>query len=108
MRGDGRIYQRGGIWWVQYSHRGQKIRESSQGFLYNGKPSDGTSKRAAEKMLQERRRTAGTAQFIGPQAERVTFEDLADRGKGTLKPGEKGGLCFVLAKPEAREPGQDG
>jgi len=26
---------------------------------------------------KERRRTAGTAQFIGPQAERVTFEDLA-------------------------------
>jgi hypothetical protein len=21
MRGDGRIYQRGTIWWVQYSHR---------------------------------------------------------------------------------------
>ncbi len=78
MRGDGRIYQRGGIWWIRYSHRGQRVRETSQGFLYNGKPSDGTSKRAAEKMLQERRRTAGTAQFIGPKAERITFKDLAD------------------------------
>src|SRR5438094_549594 len=78
MRGDGRIYQRGGIWWIRYSHRGQRVRESSQGFLYNGKPSDGTHRRAAEKMLQERRRTAGTPQFIGPQAERIGFKDLAD------------------------------
>src|SRR5205823_9396244 len=34
-------------------------------------------RRAAEKLLKERRRTAGTPHFIGPKAERVTFDDLA-------------------------------
>jgi integrase len=79
MRGDGRIYQRGDIWWVCYSHHGQKVRESSKGFVYraNGIPSDGTDRKAAEKLLQERRRTAGTAHFLGPKAERVMFDDLA-------------------------------
>ena len=42
-----------------------------------GKRSDGTDQRAAEKLLRERRRTAGTPHFIGPKAERVSFDDLA-------------------------------
>jgi integrase len=67
MRGDGRIYQRGPIWWVEYWHRGEQVRESSKS----------TNRRRAENLLKERRRTAGTPQFIGPQAERVGFEDLA-------------------------------
>ena len=53
------------------------MRETSKGFEIRGKPSDGTDRRAAEKLLQERRRTAGTPHFVGPKAERVTFEDLA-------------------------------
>src|SRR5439155_22555260 len=79
MRGDGRIYQRGQVWWVEYWHRGKQVRESSKGFVWkqDGMPSDGTDRRAAEKLLQARRRTAGTAHFIGPKAERVTFTDLA-------------------------------
>src|SRR5206468_8473561 len=79
MRGDGRLYQRGDIWWVEYWHRGEQVRESSKGFICtkDGKPSDGTDRRAAVKLLKERRRTAGTAQFIGPQVERVAFSKLA-------------------------------
>ena len=80
MRGDGRIYQRGRIFWVEYWHHGQAVRESSKGFVATkgGKPSDGTDRRAAEKLLKERLRTAGTAHFIGPQMERVDFKALAD------------------------------
>jgi integrase len=79
MRGDGRIYLRGEVWWVEYWHNGHQVRESSKGFVstQNAKPSDGRDRRAAEKLLKERRRTAGTPHFIGPKAERVTFEDLA-------------------------------
>lgn len=79
MRGDGRIYQRGAIWWVEYWHRGAQVRESSKGFAArkDAKPSDGTDKRAAERLLQERRRTAGTPHFIGPKVERVMFDELA-------------------------------
>src|SRR5207237_762160 len=77
---DGRIYQRGRIFWVEYWHHGQAVRESSKGFVATkgGKPSDGTDRRAAEKLLKERLRTAGTAHFIGPQMERVDFKALAD------------------------------
>ena len=68
MRGDGRIYQRGTLWWVEYWHLGTQVRESSKS----------TNRRDAERLLQRRRRTAGTPQFVGPQAERVMFPALAD------------------------------
>ena len=29
MRGMGRVYLRGTIWWIQYSHRGQRHMETS-------------------------------------------------------------------------------
>jgi len=28
MRGMGQVYRRGGVWWVQHSFRGRKVRES--------------------------------------------------------------------------------
>ena len=67
------------IFWVEYWHNGRQVRESSKGFVYkaDGTRSDGTERRAAERLLKERRRTAGTPHFIGPTAERVTFDDLA-------------------------------
>ena len=30
MRGNGRVFLRGRVWWIAYSHRGQEYRESSQ------------------------------------------------------------------------------
>jgi integrase len=68
MRGDGRIYERGAVWWVEYWHRGQQVRESSKS----------TERRVAQRLLQTRRRTAGTAQFIGPKTEQVAFAVLTD------------------------------
>jgi integrase len=66
-RGDGRIFQRGGVWWIAYYHRGREIRESAKT----------TSERKAGTFLRERLRTAGRPDFVGPAAERVTFDDLA-------------------------------
>ena len=65
-RGEGRLFQRGRIWWIAYSHRGEEIRESSRS----------EDERVAKKLLRERLRTAGTAAFVGPQSERVSFGDL--------------------------------
>src|SRR5207244_13589530 len=78
MRGQGRIYQRGTVYWIAYYHRGRQIRESSKGFVYknDGTKSDGTDRRAAEKLLKERLRTAGTVRFIGPAAERLDFAGI--------------------------------
>jgi integrase len=69
MRGHGRVFRRkhSGSWWISYYHRGQEIRESAKT----------TSEHKARALLRERLRTAGTQEFIGPAAQRVTFEDLA-------------------------------
>jgi len=67
MRGFGRVYQRGRIWWLQYSYRGHVHRESS-----------GCSNRTdAVKLLRRRLEEMGRGRLIGPDAERLTFEDLA-------------------------------
>src|SRR5262245_17163588 len=67
MRGQGRLFQRGGAWWIAYYHRGREIRESAKT----------TSEQKAARLLRERLRTAGTQEFIGPAAQRVTFDSLA-------------------------------
>jgi integrase len=66
MHGDGRIYQRGTTWWVEYWHRGQQVRESSKS----------PDRRVAQRLLQTRRRTAGTAQFIAPKTAQLPFHEL--------------------------------
>jgi integrase len=67
VRGMGRIFKRGVIYWVQYSHRGRVFRESSH--------SDRET--VARKLLKKRLGEIGLQKFIGPAEERVTFEDLA-------------------------------
>jgi integrase len=66
-RGRGRLFQRGGVWWIAYYHRGQEIRESAKT----------PSQKKAEKLLDQRLRKAGTPDFIGPVADRLTFDDVA-------------------------------
>ncbi len=65
-RGLGRIFQRGSVWWVQYSFRGQQHRESSQS----------TRRAKAVSLLKRRLAEMGQGRIIGPQAERLTFADL--------------------------------
>lgn len=67
MRGQGRLFKRGEVWWISYYHRGKEIRESSKC----------TNQRKAGNLLRERLRKAGTPEFLGPAAERLSFEDLA-------------------------------
>ena len=54
-------------WWVQYSVRGKRYRESS-----------GSLNRAdAVKLLKKRLGAAADGRPVGPDIERTTFEDLA-------------------------------
>ncbi len=54
-------------WWIQYSVRGKRHRESS-----------GSSNRAdAVKLLKRRIGEAGQGRLVGPQAEKTTFAQLA-------------------------------
>jgi integrase len=78
-RGLGRVYQpvykdkvtgerkRSAVWWLLYSFRGKVFRESS-----------GSARRAdAVKFLRQRLAEMGQGRLVGPDAERMTFADLA-------------------------------
>jgi integrase len=70
MKGMGRIFQRGDVWWIAYSHRGKEYRESTN--------ATGTKGEAlAGKLLKKRLGEIGRGRLIGPNEERVTFEDMA-------------------------------
>ncbi len=66
-RGLGRIYLRGGVWWIQYSWRGQLHRESS----------GSKKRRVAVSLLRQRHREMGQGRLLGPQVERTTFAELS-------------------------------
>jgi integrase len=68
MRGQGRLFLRGRVYWIAYYHRGEEIRESAN----SEREGD------ARRLLRERLRTAGTTAFTDPKVERVTFDELAE------------------------------
>ncbi len=65
--GLGRVYKRGNIWWVQYNYRGTTHRESSHSRNRND----------AVKLLRRRHSEMGRGRLVGPDSERLTFDDLA-------------------------------
>ena len=70
MNGMGRMFQRGAVWWIAYSHRGREYRESTHAIGTKGEA-------LAGKLLKKRLGEIGRGRLIGPQEEKVTFEDLA-------------------------------
>ncbi len=66
--GEGTLYLRGNVWWIAYSVRGKKRREST-----------GTTKRSeAAKVLQARLTAQREGRANSTSAERVTFADLRE------------------------------
>jgi len=61
------VYQRGRVWWVQYSYQGKVYRESSRSMV----------KMDAARLLKKRLGEIGQGRLIGPDVERTTFENLA-------------------------------
>src|SRR5438128_1370979 len=68
MRGLGRVYKRGGIFWVQYNHDGQCYRESTKT----------TSVQGAREFLRHRIAQITSGAF-GPRAEKQTVSELMQR-----------------------------
>lgn len=68
-RGEGSIYLRGKTWWIAYYAGSRQVQESSKS----------PKQRDAEQLLRRRLGELGTQTYIGPQCERVTFEDLCER-----------------------------
>ena len=65
MKGEGRIFQRGAVFWIAYYVRGKEFRE----------PGGKTEKEAA-KRLKARLGEKHGDRFIGPEQERVTVDEL--------------------------------
>ncbi|MDH3444438.1 MAG: site-specific integrase, partial [Deltaproteobacteria bacterium] len=68
MRGLGRVFKRGAVWWIAYYHRGEEHRESSES----------ESETQAKKLLKKRLGEIGNGKLVGPVAERVTFEEMGE------------------------------
>jgi integrase len=68
MRGFGRIFKRGDVWWLAYCHRGKEVRESSHS----------TKEADAKRLLKKRLGEIGRGRLVGPIEERVTFGEMAD------------------------------
>ena len=68
MRGMGRIFKRGSVYWVAYYHRGKEYRESTQSEIEN----------QARKLLKQRVGEMSRGHLIGPSEEKMSFEDLAN------------------------------
>ncbi len=67
MRGMGSVYKRGPVWWIRYSHRGRKYRESSK-----------SPERAdALALLRQRLGDVQQGRLSALAEERVTFEELS-------------------------------
>lgn len=66
MRGMGRVYKRGRVWWVQYCFRGKVKRESSRS----------VNRPDAVKLLRRRMEEMGRGRLIGPDLEKTALQDL--------------------------------
>jgi integrase len=67
MRGDGMVYRRGAIFWIRYYKNGAPFSESSHS----------RDEKAAKRLLRKRLGEIATGHFVGPSAERLTFEQMA-------------------------------
>jgi integrase len=67
MKGMGRVFRRGPVWWIGYYHRGKEFRESS----------GSESESQARKLLKKRFGEMGRGRLIGPVEEKVTFEEIS-------------------------------
>src|ERR1700694_2226900 len=65
--GMGRIFRRGQTFWIAYYRHGREHRESTESVNEND----------ATKLLKKRFGGMPSRRFVGPQEERVVFEDLA-------------------------------
>jgi len=86
MRGIGRVYKRGGVWWVEYWHRGKQHRESSHS----------ASQARARKLLKQRLGEINAGRFIGPSEDRLTFEQMVTDLENDYRANGKRSLSTAL------------
>ena len=88
--GSGSVYRRGKTWWVAYYVNGEQVCESAKT----------TDKAEARRVLQSRLGQLAEGRYVGPAAERVTFEDLATGLLTDYQTTGKKSLPWVCIKVE--------
>jgi integrase len=68
MRGMGRIFQRGEMWWIAYYFNGEERRESSRSLKEGG----------AKRLLKERLKQIHGGRYVGAEEEKRTIAELLD------------------------------
>jgi integrase len=66
IRGMGRIFSRGAVYWIAYYFNGKEIRESSCS----------QNESEARRLLKKRLKEIHGSRYVGPQEEKLTVEDL--------------------------------
>jgi integrase len=85
MKSEGRVFQRGKVWWIAYYLRGSEYRE---GGCKTEKEAEGRLKQRLGEIYGDR--------FVGPKEERVTVDELLDALKIHLETkGSKAVKTFV-------------
>jgi hypothetical protein len=74
MKGDGKLYLRGNVWWADYTVRGQRVRTSTE-IEGNAK---GLGKREANDWLKQRQSEAAQG-ISNPRADKITVGELAEQ-----------------------------
>jgi integrase len=82
----GSLYRRGHIWWIKYYRNGKPFRETSRS----------RKVRDAKALLRNREADTGPFNLLGPAAERVRFEEIADDFLNEYKANNR--KSFVWAK----------
>ncbi len=78
MRGDGRVFERGGRWWVGYFVRGVEHREPVKVVDRDGQERPAANIQEARRFLKARRREIEGGRFIGPKEDRLTVAELLE------------------------------
>lgn len=100
LRGFGRTFQRGAVWWVAFYFHGVEHRESVPKTL--GRPASTVTEQDARALLKARLSEIQAGRYVGPAQDRLTVAALLDsyladlrlRGKKSIRPVES--ICRQL------------
>lgn len=101
MRGDGRTFKRGAVWWMAYHLNGREFRESTKERVEDDPEGKRAGKVLRKKLVEVGAARMGLRSFVGPTEGRVTVEDLLDELKADYKLRGGRSLPQFLAHLEA-------
>ena len=90
MYGDGRIFQRGSIWWIAFNHKGTEHRESAKT----------TSEREARQHLRIRQAEIALGTFAGLKPARIRVEHILQLVVDDYRDSDRASMPQLLSRVE--------